>query len=538
MALIGTAFLTLWLAAPAQAVTRIWRPGFTGNWSDPNNWFNGVPLPGDTANLNIVDDGHKVTLDVPASVAAVQNGAAFDIKKPLTITGSATDVTSFTNATVMDGATVSVTGPRAVQGGLTLTGGTSLTISGAGVKWSGAVLGAGSTTITETGDVTIEPFTSLNVTSKFQNRGKLLANALTEIVPAPDSPASTGTFEAGTNGTISLRPGPGSTFDFAAGSKVTGVGRFEMSPLVAGAGKARVLPGATFTPASLGLYLAARLELEADGTVGALDLHDIRGTGGRFGAGELRATGPSDSYLLGTHLGGGRTRIDGPLHIDATSNHLDGGAVLDTRGATAFKGGGIDLDAGGWENSGVVTVTGGELSGPGVLQNSGSIVKNTGTSFFGTGSLANSGTITINAGTFGGGPDYGTLTQSGGLTNVFFGATLNKNVVLNGGTLKGRGTVRSVTNNGGTIEPGASPGTLNVAGAFTQGAAGLLRMEIEGAGAGQYDVLAVSGAASLDGTLELLGSYTPAAGDQLPILTAGSLTSGWATVNGSAASRF
>src|SRR5689334_23534503 len=111
LALIGTAFLTFWLAAPAQAVTRVWRPGFTGNWSDPNNWFNGVPVPGDVANLNSTDDQHRVTLDVPVSVAAVQNGAAFDIKHDLTITGHATEVTSFTNATVSDGAKVSFTGP-------------------------------------------------------------------------------------------------------------------------------------------------------------------------------------------------------------------------------------------------------------------------------------------------------------------------------------------------------------------------------------------------------------------------------------------
>src|SRR6185295_6896790 len=108
------------------------------------------------------------------------------------------------------------------------------------------------------------------------------------------------------------------------------------------------------------------------------------------------------------------------------------------------------------------------------------IVKNAATTFFGRGSLENSGTITVNAGAFGAGPDYGTLTQSAGLTNVLAGATLDKLVVLNGGVLKGRGTVRGLTNNGGTIEPGASPGTLNVAGAFAQGAGGLLRMEIEG----------------------------------------------------------
>ena len=68
----------------------------------------------------------------------------------------------------------------------------------------------------------------------------------------------------------------------------------------------------------------------------------------------------------------------------------------------------------------------------------------------------------------------GTYTQSAGLTNVMLGAKLDKDVVLNGGTLKGKGTVRSLTNNGGIVEPGASPGTLNVATDFIQ-TAGALR---------------------------------------------------------------
>jgi hypothetical protein len=51
----------------------------------------------------------------------------------------------------------------------------------------------------------------------------------------------------------------------------------------------------------------------------------------------------------------------------------------------------------------------------------------------GDGDVTNAGTFVV-SGNFGTG---GTYTQSGGLTNVLAGAILDKDVVLNGGTLKG-----------------------------------------------------------------------------------------------------
>ena len=84
------------------------------------------------------------------------------------------------------------------------------------------------------------------------------------------------------------------------------------------------------------------------------------------------------------------------------------------------------------------------------------------------------------------------------------------------------------------VEPGASPGTLSVAGAFAQGPGGRLRMELDSATV--FDVLAVAGAASLGGMLELAGAYMPSAADRLRIVTAGTLGGSFATVTGTAAS--
>ena len=99
-----------------------------------------------------------------------------------------------------------------------------------------------------------------------------------------------------------------------------------------------------------------------------------------------------------------------------------------------------------------------------------------------------------------GGPAGGGITTdgmsvSGGTVTVGAGGELFSStdpLTLTGGVLKGTGEVKGdVVNNGGTIRPGASPGTLNVDGDFTQGSGGTLEIEVDGEGAGQFDVVAV-----------------------------------------------
>ncbi len=82
-----------------------------------------------------------------------------------------------------------------------------------------------------------------------------------------------------------------------------------------------------------------------------------------------------------------------------------------------------------------------------------------------------------------------------------------------GQTLKGTGTFVGglITGANAAISPGASPGTLTLEGDLTMNAGSVLSIEIDGSGAGQYDVLAFAGGlltlngASLDVTL----GYTP-----------------------------
>ena len=86
------------------------------------------------------------------------------------------------------------------------------------------------------------------------------------------------------------------------------------------------------------------------------------------------------------------------------------------------------------------------------------------------------------------------------------------------GVVEGNGTVRAAIVNGGVGNLGCSIGTLVVEGDYRQTASG--RLVVEAAAPGDVDVLRVTGATVLDGTLEVhfTDGYLPAAGDFLPFL--------------------
>ena len=97
----------------------------------------------------------------------------------------------------------------------------------------------------------------------------------------------------------------------------------------------------------------------------------------------------------------------------------------------------------------------------------------------------------------------GNLTVNGNLTSAL-------NIWQLGGRIQGTGSVTPGSGGGflalgGTVAPGNSIGTLNV-GAYFQGPAGILEIEMSNVAS---DVLAVTGNASLDGTVQFLAFGTP-----------------------------
>jgi T5SS/PEP-CTERM-associated repeat protein len=92
--------------------------------------------------------------------------------------------------------------------------------------------------------------------------------------------------------------------------------------------------------------------------------------------------------------------------------------------------------------------------------------------------------------------------------------------VTSGGILCGDGTIGGrVVNQGGTIAPGHSAGTLTVD-QFEQ-QTGILELEIGGTDPGDYDCLVVTDDVLLDGQLKLLFDYLPKAGDTFDLVRFG-----------------
>lgn len=151
------------------------------------------------------------------------------------------------------------------------------------------------------------------------------------------------------------------------------------------------------------------------------------------------------------------------------------------------------------------------------------------------GALSNAGSVTIGSGstlTVSGGANF---TQTAGTTTVNGTLATTGLVDIQGGSLLGAGAVTSNTQNGGTVGPGTSAGKLDITGTYTQTSSGTLSIELGGTTAEtQHDRLTVSGAATLDGTLNvsLINSFSPAKGDSFRVITFGSTSGSFATTSG------
>jgi autotransporter-associated beta strand protein len=126
---------------------------------------------------------------------------------------------------------------------------------------------------------------------------------------------------------------------------------------------------------------------------------------------------------------------------------------------------------------------------------------------------------------------YGATLISAGALRLDGGRIGNATVTA-GARLTGNGTVQGSLQNAGLVSPGNSPGTITVQGDFTQTAAGTLAIEF--AAPTSYDHLAVSGTATLGGTLQLTGlaGFVPVGSGQLDFLTAAAVTGQFDTITG------
>jgi hypothetical protein len=141
------------------------------------------------------------------------------------------------------------------------------------------------------------------------------------------------------------------------------------------------------------------------------------------------------------------------------------------------------------------------------------------------------------------GADGRTLAVSGS-GEVYFNNnidTVANGIVNNSGTVGGTGRINgALNNNGGTVKPGSSTGTLTVDTTFSQSASGTLAIELAGTSAGEFDQLVVGGAATLDGqvSVTLLNGFEPNQGEVFTVVMADSITDNGIALAGGGPSPF
>ncbi len=246
-----------------------------------------------------------------------------------------------------------------------------------------------------------------------------------------------------------------------------------------------------------GLEGSGTLNINGAGVTGIVNTTGTSTYNGAIaGAGALTKEGTGVLNL------GGNNTFTGPLNIinGGTVNANGGSAIGDTVAVSVAAGATLGLGAsetiGSLEGAGNVTLGGNTLTAGG---NDASTIFSGVMSGTGGYTKAGTGTNTLTGANL----HTGDTTVNGGL--LVINGSVAGDVTVNGlGTLGGSGTIGGNLLNNGTINPGNSPGILNITGNFIQGAGGTLVIEVAGTTLGQFDRLNITGTATLDGTLQVV----------------------------------
>ncbi|MEQ1861587.1 MAG: hypothetical protein ABMA13_16825, partial [Chthoniobacteraceae bacterium] len=531
-------------ALPVQTVF-VWDGEVDTDWFNPLNWDldSGVPGAGDTAVLSIAS---TINLTSGTSVGTFQQSAG-------TFSGAGA-FTVLTNLT-WSGGTQSGAGSTIVGGTLALSGaavktldGRILDINGSALWTAGAIALGNGAQIQNAGvfeSQTNASFTGFGTPSVFSNEAgaTFIKTAGGNMNFSPGVALNNAGLVQTNNGAILVQGGGTSTLGTFTDAGTSNI-RFESAYMLVGShtltGDFEVNTGGTLTLASGTTTIPGGGSLNlAGGTItGSGDL--VLDGGWSWGNGTMSGSGSTTFNggiaLLGSGAGAlvldGRTlNTTGPLDWSST------GSFGLANGAT------INLGAGFTARNNVPIAN---LGGGGTINvlAGGSFQKNvaSGVTTIESGiDLFNAGTVSPSSGTL---RFEGGFTQSAGQALIQLGSTLATSTVLNftGGeivsnTTAGNNISGNVNNSGATIRPGDNfVSTLTINGNYVQSGAGTLAVGLSGTGAGQFDVLNVTGTATLGGTLNIthLGGFTPAGGNAFRVVQSAGNPGTFTTLSGAA----
>ncbi|MBL9120515.1 MAG: hypothetical protein JNL80_11445 [Phycisphaerae bacterium] len=339
-----------------------------------------------------------------------------------------------------------------------------------------------------------------------------------------------------------------STRTWAPGSALTGPGLIQFnngtqsfpSGTFAPSGTFSVLSGSTvtlnngFPVAALLSPLAGTLNVNASQTFPALTV-----TGALGGTGDQLF--PNGLTLAGANLNGAATTTipAGATLTLGTTPNLISGRTVDVGGEVQWTGAQINF-----QNASMHILPGGVFhasasatfaiaAGTNTFLNEGTFDKSSGVTTMSV-PFTNAGTMSVTGGSI---AVTGSYTQTAGATLITGGSftKTSGSVALQGGVLGGTGTLTgSVSQTGGTIAPGLSPGQFTITGTVTQNATSTLDIELGGLTPGsQHDRLVGNGTITAAGTLRLsfVDGFVPHGGDSFTVATAATLNGGYTSVD-------
>ena len=212
------------------------------------------------------------------------------------------------------------------------------------------------------------------------------------------------------------------------------------------------------------------------------------------------------------------TKTDLGTLILTGTNTYSGGTTISTGTLQLGNGGTSGSIVGNVTDNGVFAIDRSDIyTFAGMISGSGSFEqRGTGTTIF-TGINTYTGATTVNAGTL---VVDGSIASAETMVNPF-------------GVLAGTGLIQGNVVNNGIVSPGSPTGTLTISGNYVQNSSGTLRIAVGGTSPGQFSVLAVSGHATLGGTLRIapINGFQLAVGDKLTFVTAtGGVSGNFSTI--------
>jgi len=336
---------------------------------------------------------------------------------------------------------------------------------------------------------------------------------------------------AGSTGTLNVM---GSDATFTAGGGFASIG-------VSGEGNLNISNGGTFTlgnSTEIAENAGSSGSVIVDGAgslIGGRKTLEVANNGNGYLALQNGGDAELGSFRMGDYSGVGIADVSGTgsyltatglmvaNHGTATLNIFDSAVVKVTGNTTlAWNGGSgtINVTSGGLLHTSGLDLTRGH-SGTALLNiNAGGVVK----TYFATylpNKTVRSGNLSVNEG--------GTLHLNGGTLKAYkiyvngetgFGGP--GDFIFDDGVLTTDWFYGDLVQNGGIIAPSYWPRVTSISGNFDQAGPGSLEIEISSAKDTRYDKLAVSGTATLAGSLDVVleDDFSPAPGDSFDVLTA------------------